>query len=82
MDTDLVPEQQVIGAASLDPTPAWYGPGENYAHCGSDVQSGVDGVEIYGRENGFVQVDFYDAGRKCRRRIWVPESALSDIVWY
>ena len=37
---------------------------------------------ITGRENGFIQVDFYDVNREFMRRIWVPESAVSNVIWY
>ena len=82
IDLDLVPESRAIGICSVNPCDARYGPGGNYAVAKAKVLFREDGVEIYGRENGYIQVDFYDVNREFQRRIWVPESAVSHVKWY
>ena len=82
IDLDLVPESRPIGICSVHPCDARYGPGGNYAVAKAKVLFREDAIEIYGRENGYVQVDFYDVNREFQRRIWVPESAVSHVKWY
>ena len=82
MDLNLVQEARRLGTCSVNPCDAWYGPGGNYAKAKSKVLFREDLIDIYGRENGYYQVDFYDVNREFQRRIWVPESAVSNVVWY
>ena len=83
VDLDLVPDKQKpIGKASVAPTDAWYGPGGNYAKSKVAILFPEDEIDLYGRENGYVQVDFYDVNREFQRRVWVPQSALSNVIWY
>lgn len=51
----------------------WYGPGYEYRRHKNEVASGTYGV-VYHRENGWVQVDFYDSRQGKQRRVWIPES--------
>ena len=82
VDLNLVQEARRLGTCSVNPCDAWYGPGGNYAKAKSKVLFREDLIDIYGRENGYYQVDFYDVNREFQRRIWVPESAVSNVVWY
>lgn len=82
VDLDRVPEKRVIGRCSVSPTDAWFGPGGSYAKSKLAVLFREDMIDIIARENGYIQVDFYDVNREIQRRIWVPESAVSNIVWY
>lgn len=83
VDLEYVPEKKALGTARLDKkTDAWYGPGGNYAKSKEAVLFHEEEVEIYGWENGYYQIDYYDVNREYQRRIWVPESCLSKIKWY
>ena len=83
VNLDPLPERKVIGLAGfLWPTEAYYGPGYDYAKSKEDVLFFEEQIDIIDRENGFVQVDFYDVNREFQRRIWVPESAVTDVIWY
>ena len=82
IDLNQVNETRAIGVCSLGPCDAWYGPGGSYYKAKEKVLFPEDGVEIYGQENGYVQVDFYDVNREFQRRIWVPENAVSRVRWY
>ncbi len=83
VDLDYVQEKKALGTARLDKkTDAWYGPGGSYAKSKEAVLFHEEEVEIYGRENGYYQIDYYDVNREYQRRIWVPESCLSNIHWY
>lgn len=62
---------------------AYRGPGQDYALSKLDVPQGTT-VTVYDAENGFVQVEFYDArtatSDRSLRRAWVNAAAVSG-VW-
>ena len=73
----LVREVKKQGRLHVDATVAYCGPGSGYAKLG-DVLFFEDEIDWYSRENGFVEIDYYDVNREIQRRVWVPESATSD----
>ena len=73
----LVKEIKRKGKLHVDATEAYCGPGTNYAKLG-DVLFFEDEIDYYERENGFVEIDYYDVNREIQRRVWVRESATSD----
>ena len=61
----------------MDATKAYAGPGAKYYKLGN-VGHDEDEVDWYSRENGYDEIDYYDVNRKVQRRVWVPESAVSN----
>ena len=68
------------GTLHVDATEAYCGPGTDYAKLG-DVLFFEDGIDFYGWENGFVEIDYYDVNREIQRRVWVPEKKVSGVKW-
>ncbi len=77
VDLEKVKESKKSGLVHVDATEAYAGPGTKYAKLG-DVLFFEDEVEYYGRENGYVEIDYYDVNREVQRRVWVPEKAVSN----
>ena len=82
VDLNLVRESTPIGMMDMRPTDTWWGPGGSYAKTKKANVYGETDIEIYGRENGFLEVDYYDVNWEVDRRCWVPESAAYNIRWY
>ena len=78
VDINKVKEVYAIGQGTVSATSETYrGPGKKYAKAKVDITKWRD-VEAYGRENGFVEVEFQQ-GKKWYR-VWVPEGVTS-IDW-
>ncbi|MBP5726704.1 MAG: hypothetical protein J6Y48_06475, partial [Clostridia bacterium] len=78
VNLDLVKEIYGIGQGTVDGTTETYrGPGSNYARAKVTINGWKD-VVAYGRENGYVEVEFQQ-GKKWYR-LWVPE-AVTSIDW-
>ena len=80
VDADIgrVKEVYAIGQGTVSATSETYrGPGKKYAKANVTISKWKD-VEAYGRENGYVEVEFQQ-GKKWYR-LWVPESVTS-IDW-
>ena len=78
VDLDKVKEINGIGQGTVSATSNTYrGPGKNYAKAKVTIKSWKD-VVAYGRENGYVEVEFIQGGKWYR--LWVPESETS-IDW-
>ena len=70
-----VPEIFSIGEGTISATDTWRGPGGNYAK-GPRVTSWKD-VVAYSRENGYVEVEYYNSYDNKIYRCWVPEYVAS-----
>lgn len=81
VNLDRVKEIRASGRLHVNPTKAYCGPGSNYAKL-KDVLFYEDNIEFFGWENGYVEIDYYDVNREIQRRCWVPQSAVSGVVWY
>lgn len=75
VNIDLLPEYYGIGQGTVDPTDTWRGPGENYAQ-GPRITHWQD-VVAYGRENGYIEIEYYDSDQDMTYRVWVPENKTS-----
>lgn len=81
VDIHTVMEEYPLGTATMtSAAKAYWGPGAHYAMAKLNVPYGT-GVTVFGAENGFVQVEFYDArtavSDRSLRRAWVNEAAVS-----
>ena len=74
VNLDYVPEIQMSGYGVAYPTDAYRGPGGNYAK--TKAISSQTSVEIYGCENGYVEVQYYDYSAGKYRRCWVPSGSV------
>ena len=75
VDLDLLPEINATGSGKVSATnETYYGPGSNYAKAPEIY--GTKSVTIYGRENGYVEVE-YRVSDGTLRRCWVPEGYVS-----
>ena len=72
IDIDSVPEITAIGEGIIDPTETRRGPGGNYAK-GPDVTERKT-VTVFGWENGYAEVEYYDSYTEMYYRLWVPQS--------
>jgi len=78
VNIDQLKEVYAIGQGTVNSTSQTYrGPGKNYAKAKVKI-SGWKDVEAYGRENGYVEVEFVQGSRWYR--VWVPEEETS-IDW-
>ena len=78
VDIEKVKEIYPIGQGTVNSTSRTYrGPGGNYARANVSIRGWKD-VLAYGRENGFVEVEFRQGAKMYR--LWVPEEAAS-IDW-
>ncbi len=82
VDLNRVKESTPIGIMDMYPTDTWWGPGGSYAKTKKPNVYGETDIEIYGRENGYLEVDYYDVNWEVQRRCWVPESKAYNIRWY
>ena len=78
INLEMVKEIKKSGTCHVDATEAYCGPGTNYMKLG-DVLFFEDEIDFYRRENGFVEIDYYDVNREIQRRCWVSESAVSNM---
>ena len=74
IDIDSVPEITSSGKGTIDPTETRRGPGSNYAK-GTKVASKTS-VTVYGKENGYVEVETYNESKKQYHRFWVPKNKV------
>ncbi len=72
IDISKVPYINSIGEGTISATETRRGPGKNYAK-GPKITSWKD-VVAYGRENGYVEVEWYNVNDNTIYRFWVPES--------
>ncbi len=78
VNLDLVPEIYATGQGTVNATETRRGPGNGYAK-GPAITSWQD-VEAFGRENGYVEVEYHDWDKNRVYRVWVPENKTS-IDW-
>ena len=78
VNLDKIPEIYPKGQGTVDATETRRGPGGNYAK-GITLKHWVD-VEAFGRENGYVEVEYYNADKDRYYRFWVPEKK-AHIDW-
>ena len=71
IDIDSVPEITAIGQGIIEPTETRRGPGVNYAK-GPDVTVRKN-VTVFGWENGYAEVEYYDPYTEMYYRFWVPQ---------
>lgn len=83
VDIGTVFAEGPLGTATMtSAAKAYRGPGQDYALSKLNVPQGTT-VTVYDAENGFVQVEFYDArtatSERSLRRAWVNEVAVSGL---
>ena len=71
VNINSIPEIYSIGEGTISATDTWRGPGSNYAK-GPRVNSWKD-VVAFSRENGYVEVEYYNPSNDRIYRCWVPE---------
>lgn len=78
IDVSRVPiESGAIGEGRVTSTStAYYGPGANYKRHSQSIAYGTSG-SVMAVENGYVCLEFLPQGAYQRRRVWLPESAVS-----
>jgi uncharacterized protein YraI len=81
VDINSLYQEQALGSAMMTSAArAYWGPGRDYTEAQYNVPNHTS-VTVYGSENGFVQVEFYDArtatDARSLRRAWVTASAVS-----
>lgn len=74
IDIDSVPEVTAIGKGYVNPTETRRGPGGNYAK-GPELTSKKN-VTVYGKENGYVEIEYYNESKKTYYRFWVPKGKV------
>lgn len=76
-DLEHVPVEEVLGNVTVTETVAnpWYGPGYNYRKHTNSISAGTSCL-VYGREDGWVLVEYWNAARSLYRRVWLPESKV------
>ena len=82
VNENLIPEEVLLGTGSMiaaGNVTAYYGPGPEYAVMKNDVPWSVD-VTVWGAENGYLLVDFFDEAMNKQRRAWVY-AELAEIDW-
>ena len=75
VNVDALPELYGNGQGTVNATDTRRGPGSDYAK-GPRITHWQD-VVAYGRENGYVEVEYYDDSQNRFYRVWVPSSAVS-----
>lgn len=78
VNLENVPVEECLGSVWMtsEVSNPWYGPGYNYRKHTKPVPYGMN-CEVYGRENGWLLVEYYDEARAQYRRVWVPEEYTS-----
>ena len=78
VNLENVPVEEYLGSVWItrEVSNPWYGPGYNYRKFSKPVPYGI-GCEVYGQENGWLLVEYYDESRSLYRRVWVPEEYTS-----
>ena len=75
VDLNSLPEINPTGYGTVSATQETrYGPGAKYAKAPGIYES--KSVTIYGRENGYVEVEYYSAYDDMNYRCWVPEGCV------
>ena len=83
VDISRVPEETLLGRGSMSAAgsvPGYYGPGPQYAPISAPVPWSVD-VTVWGAENGYLLVDFFDDEAQTQRRAWVYAGHV-DVQWH
>ncbi len=78
VNLERVPVEECLGSVWMTrevPNP-WYGPGYDYRKHNKPVPNGMQCL-VYGRENGWLLVEYYDEARALYRRVWVPQEYTS-----
>lgn len=78
VDINALPDIYATGQGTVSATDTWRGPGSNYAK-GPRITHWQD-VEAFGRENGYVEIEYRDDEKNRVYRCWVPAGAAS-IDW-
>ena len=81
VDINFLYQEQALGNAVMTSAArAYWGPGRDYVEAKYNVPNHTS-VTVYDAENGYVQVEFYDArtatSSRSLRRAWVTASAVS-----
>jgi len=78
VNLQYVPVEEYLGSARInrEVSNPWYGPGYNYRKHKNPLPNGMN-CSIYGSENGWLLVEYYDESRSLYRRVWVPEEYTS-----
>ncbi|MBR3740253.1 MAG: hypothetical protein IKN04_07285 [Clostridia bacterium] len=82
VDLDAIPEETLLGEGEMiaaGDVPGHYGPSQEYAESENDVPWCVE-VTVWGAEDGYLLVDFYDEDMQNSRRAWVY-AELAEINW-
>ncbi len=82
VDLDTVPEETLLGEGEMTAAgdvPGHYGPSQEYEETENDVPWCVE-VTVWGAEDGYLLVDFFDEYMQNQRRAWVY-AELADISW-
>ena len=82
VDLDAVPEETLLGEGEMiaaGDVPGHYGPSQEYAETESDVPWCVE-VTVWGAEDGYLLVEFYDEDMQTKHRAWVY-AELAEINW-
>lgn len=82
VDLDDVPEEMLLGEGEMTAAgevPGHYGPSQEYAETENDVPWCAE-VTVWGAEDGYLLVEFYDEDMQNPRRAWVY-AELADITW-
>ena len=82
VDLDAVPEEIQLGKGEMTAAgdvPGHYGPSQEYEETENDVPWCVE-VTVWGAEDGYLLVDFFDEYMQNQRRAWVY-AELADISW-
>ena len=82
VDVNAIPEEQLLGRGAMSAAGdvhGYYGPGQSYPQMENVVPWCVD-VTVWGAENGYLLVDFFDEELGIQRRSWVF-AGLAEIEW-
>lgn len=74
VDINAIPEETAIGTGYVtgsDNVTGYYGPGTDYAPISKKVPL-YSSISVWGQENGYCLVDFYDYNTNTQRRAWIP----------
>ena len=82
VDVSFIPEETMLGQGAMSAAGdvhGYYGPGQSYPQMENVVPWCVD-VTVWGAENGYLLVDFFDEELGIQRRSWVF-AGLAEIEW-
>lgn len=83
VDLNAIPEETQLGEGEMiaaGEVPGHYGPSQEYAESENDVPWCVE-VTVWGAEDGYLLVDFFDEDMQTSRRAWVY-AELAEINWF